>query len=67
MEEKLQPCPYCGNNKLEMKTYRGLYGIECLSCYRPSWSYYKTKRAAINAWNKKQKSNERPILLKTEA
>ena len=48
---KIKPCPYCGSSSVSMKRYHGLYGIECDSCYRPSWAYFTTKRAALNYWN----------------
>ena len=56
-EEKINPCPYCGSGNVEMLRYHGLYGIECRDCYRPSWSYYTTKRTAISKWNSKKEAS----------
>lgn len=52
--DELKPCPFCGSKNVIMKRYHGLFGVECDSCYRPSWGYWKTKEQAIKAWNRRQ-------------
>ena len=56
--DKLKPCPYCGSERVEMKRYHDLFGVECNDCKaglgpRPvtSWTYYVTKEAAVKKWN----------------
>ena len=54
MSEKLKPCPFCGSEDVELKRYGKLFGVECNHCYQPSWSYYTTKRKALEKWNSRE-------------
>lgn len=50
---ELKPCPFCGSNNVSLKRYSVLYGVECDSCYQPSWPYYPTVKTAVTIWNEK--------------
>ena len=54
-EIELKPCPVCGSTDLEINTYHRFIGVYCRnpSCPRTCTSYYRTKKAAINAWNRR--------------
>ena len=53
MSGQLRKCPFCGSGRVELKTYHGLFGVECCDCFRPSWRYYSTQRAAVEHWNRR--------------
>ena len=57
-KDKLKRCPFCGSKDVELKRYHDLFGVECNNCYRPSWSYWSTKRIAVEAWNKRTGSEK---------
>ena len=52
-DARLLPCPFCGSERVEMRRYHGLFGVECCECYRPSWRYYSTLDAAVRQWNRR--------------
>ncbi|MBO4705205.1 MAG: hypothetical protein J5647_05655 [Spirochaetaceae bacterium] len=54
MNEKLKPCPYCGNTEVYIDSVRGLFFVNCprYSCNRYLIDLYPTAADAAIQWNK---------------
>lgn len=58
MSEKLEPCPFCGNDEVVIKEHKfhGLtntYGVECFDCRVQTYQFFDTKDEAVYAWNRR--------------
>lgn len=53
IEGKLKPCPYCGNENVELKMCGAGYYVECdiYACNRLSYAIFPRAIEAVEAWN----------------
>lgn len=49
MNEKLKPCPFCGNSDIYLAGY-SVYWCECKNC-KAETGAHNTKESAIESWN----------------
>lgn len=57
--EKLEPCPFCGTEDIELdKTDGGYFWVKCNECGCQLWGE-NTSKLAIGIWNKRANSIQR--------
>lgn len=56
---ELKPCPFCGGTELNVRKAKYMWWVECCNVNCSACSGYKShKKAAIEAWNRRAKSDE---------
>ena len=58
MSKEIKPCPFCGENRIQINHIGGRgCAIECTHC-RAKSRYWEREDTAINSWNRRAKSSE---------
>lgn len=52
-EEKLKPCPFCGNRAIVISFIKGIYNVVCNEC-KVSTGAYHSEKEAVKAWNRRE-------------
>jgi hypothetical protein len=59
MKTKLKPCPFCGKEPTVAKALSNCWRVQCWVIDDHMVNlYHATKRAAINAWNRRSKEGK---------
>ena len=55
MYEELKPCPFCGMDEPDWYDAHGgeFHYIQCRDCEGATGGFYKSRKDAIAAWNKR--------------